>query len=502
MARHRHRARTTATLLGALGLALGLALAGCTSGSTTTVGPSADESGGDTTLRIGLNRTIGSLDPGEGAEGNATGSVKAALYSSLTWLDADGKLVGDLATSWEQTSDTQWTFTIRDDARFSDGTAVDAPAIKANFDRLLDPDSTLEDAGNVRPFLEKAEAPDATTLVLTTKYPFLRLPERLTAVFYGSPSFLAQGQDLAVKAVGSGPYLLESVDPENGAVLVANPDFYGPTPEFTRVEYTALPTETARVSAVQTSSVDFINGLDPLDLVQFNDSSTYDTEVTPSYWVQHLRINTAIDPVKGPLVRQAINYGIDKEALIKAFLADAVEPSPGQVLVPGYETSNPNLKAYPYDPDKARSLLAEAGYTDGVDLELVYPDGSYLAGNSISEAIASQLAQVNIRVKLAPSTFLNFIGKTEDPTAGPLFYQGWGGNYPVASERLRLYAGSHQNVHVPDPEYDQYVEEAARATTPEAEQEAVNKARQRQFDQAHLVYRVVTVTAVAGSARS
>jgi peptide/nickel transport system substrate-binding protein len=439
-------------------------------------------------LRIGLNRTIGNLDPAEGAEGNATGSIKAALYSSLTWIDATGQTIGDLATEWSQTAQLEWTFTIRDDAEFTDGTAVDAQAIKANFDRLLDPGAALADAGAIQLFIESVATPDPETLIITTKYPYIHLPERLTTIFFASPEFLAKGENLATVAVGSGPYLLESVDPENGAVLVVNPGYYGQAPAFTRVEYTALPSETARVTAAQTESVDFLNGLDPLDLEQFAGSAKYDTEVTASYWVQTLRINETVPAVADQRVRQAINYAIDKQALIDAFLGGAVEPAKGQVLVPGYETFNPSLTAYPYDPDKARQLLAQAGYPDGVDISLVYPDGSYLAGNQIAEAISAQLAEVGIRVALNPLQFLNYIQETETEDGGPLFYQGWGGNYPIAADRLSLYASSHQNVHKGDPEFDQYVLEAARATTVEAEQEAVNKATQYQFDQAHVVF--------------
>jgi peptide/nickel transport system substrate-binding protein len=471
-------------LVGALGLAACGSAGDDAAGGSGTGGSTAQES---STLRIGLNRTIGSLDPGEGTEGNATGSLKSALYSSLLTIDADGELVGDLATGWEQTAPTEWTFTIRTDATFSDGSPLTAVEIKENFDRLLDPETTLYDAGTLQPIIASAAAPDAETLVVTTFDSYLRLPERLSTVYFVSPDYVADHTP-ATEVLGSGPYVLESVDPENGAVLVANPEYYGDAPAYDRVEYSVFASEATRVTAVQSGAVDFLSGLDPVDLAQLDSSDTYVTNLVQSAWTINIRFNELKEGVSDVRVRQALNYAVDKEALIAAFLGDSVEPQAGQVLATGYETSNPDLSAYPYDPEKAKELLAEAGFADGLTLGLDYPAGAYLAVDSIVQAIAAQLEEVGVTVQLNPLTFANFIPKTESDDQGPLVYQGWGGNYPVAAERLRLFASSHPNVRTTDEVYDAAVAAAASATTTEEEQAAVDAATQQYYDEAHALF--------------
>ncbi|HEY0189137.1 MAG TPA: ABC transporter substrate-binding protein [Cellulomonas sp.] len=486
MSTHRpvRRWRSAALLV----VAAALALSACGSADDgASSGTSGTQSGSTDTLRIGLNRTIGSLDPGEGTEGNATGSLKVALYSSLLSIDGDGELVGDLATSWEQTAPTEWTFTIRTDATFSDGSELTAVEIKENFDRLLDPESTLYDAGELQPIIASAAAPDAETLVITTQDTYLRLPERLSTVYFVSPDYVAD-HNPATEVLGSGPYVLESVDPENGAVLVANPDYYGDAPAYERVEYSVYASEATRVTAVQSGAVDFLSGIDPVDLDQFASSDVYTTNVVSSAWTINLRFNELKEGVSDVRVRQALNYAVDKEALIDAFLGGAVEPQAGQVLATGFETTNPDLSAYPYDPDKARELLAEAGYSDGLTLQLDYPEGSYLAVDSIVQAIAAQLEEVGVTLQLNPLTFANYITKTESDDEGTLVYQGWGGNYPVAAERLRLFASSHPNVRLGDEVYDAAVDAAASATTDEEEQTAVDEATQRFYDEAHALF--------------
>jgi len=478
--------RTFRTVAAAVLAATSLALTACgavTSGTST----GAEE---DSSLVIGISRKLTSIDPAQGGSLDGDATLARAIYSGLTYYDPELELRGELAESWTQDDDTHWTFVLRDGVTWSDGSPFTAEQVVWNFQRFLDPESTLGNAAAIRAIISGVTAPDEGTVVIETNGPFIDLPDRLAHFFLVNPDFVQAHPDELV-ALGTGPYVLESVDLENGAVLTRNPGYFGEAPEWERVEYRVLETEAARVQAAQAEEIDVAIQYEPASLELFAGSDVYDTGNQWSSWNNTLRINENVAPLDDVRVRQALNYAIDKEALIRDVVGADVEPLAGQVLSAPYDRINPDLAAYPYDPERARQLLAEAGHADGVTIELGLSTGSYVAQDPVSQAIARQLGEVGITVEITNQSFPNWVERTRSAEDAPaLYYIGYTAGYRAPAERLRIYTSGNGQSHYAEPDavYDDLVTQVTAATTPEQQQELVNRATAHYREQAHAVF--------------
>lgn len=474
------------TALPAMAAAALLTLTACGggAGSGTAAAESRD------TLVIGISRKLTAVDPAIGGSIDGDSTVARAIYSGLTYYDPGLELKGELAESWEQDSDTRWTFHLRSGVTWSDGTPLTAEQVKWNFDRHLAQGSKLSNAAAVKAIITSVEAPDPQTVVITTNGPFIDLADRLAHFFIANPAFIDahQGQQVAL---GTGPYVLDSIDLENGAKLSRNPAYYGPAPAWEHVEYRVLETEAARVQAAQAGEIDVAIQYEPASLELFANSDVYDTGNQWSSWNNTLRINENVKPLDDVRVRQALNYAIDKESLIRDVIGADITPLAGQVLAGPYDKVNPDLQAYPYDPAKARQLLAEAGYANGLTLELGLSTGTYVAQDPVSQVIAKQLGEVGVTLEITNQAFPNWVDRTRSPEKAPaLYYIGYTSGYRSPAERLRIYATSNSQTHYaqPDTVYDELVGKLTVATTVGQQQELVNQATAHFREQAHLVF--------------
>jgi peptide/nickel transport system substrate-binding protein len=478
-------------LLSIAAAALALGVAACGGGSSGDAA-SAGTSGGPArdNLVIGISRKLTSLDPANGGSLDGDASIQRAVFSGLTNYTPEQKLEGDLAESWTQDSDTKWTFKLRPRVVFSDGSPLTADDVKFTFDRLLDPKTELKSASTVQGFVKAVDAPDAATVVIETKGPFIDLPDRLAALFVVSKTY-AQAHPGEDATLGSGPYVLKTVNLENGATLTRNDRYYGTKPHWKTVGYKVLETETARVQAAQAGAVDVAIQYEPVSLKLFKNSRDYTTGGQWSSWNNTLRINESIKPLQDVRVRQAINYAIDKEGLIRDILGVDVKPLAGQTISAPYDKVNPQLQAYPYDPAKAKQLLAEAGYGKGFSIELGLTTGTYVAQDPVSQVIAKQLGAVGIKVKVTNQSFPNWVERTYSEKDAPaLYYIGYSSGYRAPAERLRIYATANAQTHQnpPDKTYDKLIGELTVAKTAAEQQELVDQATAHFREQAHVVF--------------
>jgi peptide/nickel transport system substrate-binding protein len=194
--------------------------------------------------------------------------------------------------------------------------------------------------------------------------------------------------------------------------LEANLKYWGsPKPAFTSVTFRPIPEASSRIAALLAGDVDIITDIAPADFARINASGRATAAAIAGGRTAMVKINPRKKPLDDVRVRQALNYAVDKEALIKSLLGGLTTVSPGQILTPIYLGFNPALQAYPYNPAMAKKLLAEAGYPNGFDLEFDVPVGRYLLGEQISQAIAGQLAAVGIRAKISEMAFSAFMDK-------------------------------------------------------------------------------------------
>ncbi|NKY43764.1 ABC transporter substrate-binding protein [Nocardia cerradoensis] len=474
-------------------LAVGAAV--LTGGCSSALGGDSGSGGAlnsDRTLTLALSRQFTGLNPHNGGSPDSDGSVKGTVYEALTTLDPSGGVHPRLATSWTSPSPLEWRFTLRQGVHFSDGTPLTALDVAWNFAELLDPATKSQLGAQFKIYADSVTAEGADTVVFHLKQPAIDLPSRLWNFYLTTQKFWETG-NLNTQALGTGPYVLKSIDLENGAQIEANPEYWGTRPAFPHVKYRVLPSEAARVSAVQAGEVDIALNLDPLSLDQFAGNKDYRSTLSDSSWVQVISINSNKGgPLADIRVRQALNYAIDKKSIISGLLKGAVQPSQGQIIAPPFFQPNPAITAYDYNPDKARALLAEARHANDVVLTLDIPAGTYAAGTAIGQAVVQQAAAVGIKINITETPFPAWLARQNQPSdqAADLVYIGWGAYYKDAWTVFDPFTSKsrYKQSNITDTVFDDLVNRLQAATDPGTARDLANQATQRYHDQAHTVF--------------
>lgn len=406
------------------------ALAACAPGAKT-----GGSGGGskDNTLVIGMTASdIPLLDTGlaqnQGYEGIRF--VGNQLYDGLTKFDLKQgeeipKVIPDLAESWVPNADgSKWTFKLRSGVTFHDGTPWNADAAIFNLNRYLKKGSpefypTLNaQAGLAIAGITGASKVDDMTISITTDGPLSYLPANLTTVYFGSPTAIKKdgNEGFAKKPVGTGPFVFESFQRGQQLVLTAHEKYWAGRPKVDKLILRPIPDATARVAALRSGQVNWIEVPPPDDVPTLTKdgfavlTNSYD-HVWP--WV----FDVTKKPWKDRRVRQAANYAINRDALIENVLKGTADPAV-QVAAKANAAYREENDVYSYDPAKAKKLLADAGYPNGFSTSLSFPTSG--SGNMVpipmNEALQQDLAAVGIKVKLEPVEWASmltdfFVGK-------------------------------------------------------------------------------------------
>lgn len=322
------------------------------------------------------------------------------VYSGLTKLDPSGKAVPDAAESWEYNDDgTAVIFTLRPDQSFQDGTALDAAAVKASLERGRDAEYSTK-----RAQLEVIESIDVlspTQVQLNLSRPDYQIPDLLSGLtgFLVSPTaFEAGAEALATQPVGSGPFEVTSYTPGSEAELKKFDGYWNADHIYIDSITHKEPADAAVIVAgLQSGQYDVVEI--PPSQVEAAEAAGFDVEVNPALTVRTLDVNNTVAPFDDPKVMQAINYALDRQALIDTsafgYGEATVQPFPE-----GHIGYNPDIAdLYPHDIKKAKELLAEAGYPDGIEIPLTTYDTSGLA-----EQIQAQFLEAGIKVDIKTIT--------------------------------------------------------------------------------------------------
>ncbi len=421
-------------------LAAGLALAGSIAAQ--------DARAGGGTLVYGMPADHDILDP-HATGGWITYHVTYQIFESFVKEDlteADlttPNLVPGLATSWDVSDDgLDYTFHLRADVKFHDGTPFDADAVLFNFSRFWDKESPNyyeKSAAFVSAYTQWIKAiekiDDMTVKVTLTQPNYEWLRTGLQS--YGQPLMLSPAsvkehgdEGIALNPVGTGPF--KFVEREQGVktVLARNDDYWGRKAKLDRVIFRPLEDPATRVNALRTGEVNLI-GVPPWDDVkELKDEGFVLTtnDNVPNYLFIHLNFKHPI--LKNKKVRQAINHAIDKEGLVREIYAGTGRVENG-MLSPGTFAYDPKVKNfYPYDPGKAKQLLAEAGYPDGFSIN--WDIFQYGTGELVESWIQRDLKKVGIDVKIQKFEWIAYLrrwaaGMTEDVAMNHI---NWGMTYP------------------------------------------------------------------------
>lgn len=400
------RARRAAVLVTAIGL--GVALAACSSPAEETApDPAAGVSERGDELALQFRGAPMSLDPA--LQGTASGSIFTVLaYDPLIYKAPDGSLQPNLATEWEFTSDDMTTFeiTLREGVTFADGETMDAEAVKASFEYFLERGGpNLSSVGPI----DSVEAVDDVTVAIHYSEPFSDAPASLNQLsMMGNvigPEALADPESLLRTMDGAGQYLYnpDASVPDSEYVYDRNPDYWNPDAQmWERVTVQIISDANAVLNAASTGQIDF--GLGSALLADAAEGAGLEIASVPFYnWELRLadtegEINPALADER---VRQAIGLAIDRETIVDALGGGYMAVS-DQMVVEGIEGHNADI-GWEYDPDRARDLLAEAGYEDGFEMTLL-DSGLQDPESRIAQAVSSSLSEVGIDVELEVDT--------------------------------------------------------------------------------------------------
>lgn len=388
---HRILARSAAAVAGIASIAM---LASCSVANSTPDG-SSDGQGGDT-LRVVLTQEPPTL---EACDSNltSTGVVDRSTVTEplVERNPSTGDLEPLLATKWEQTGDTEWTFTVRDDVKFQDGTPFDAAAAAYSIDRAVNGDLGCNVEGYI--FGEDdlgVDAVDKTTLKVTTPSPDPILPLKLSFIEIVSPK--TSKTEFVREPIGTGPYAIDDWQAGTKLTLKRNADYWGDKPAFAKVEYQWRTEGTVRAAMVTSGEADIALGLSADDGIGDKGVSYPNNETIA------LRFSGQTAPLDDIRIRQAINYAIDRDGIVSSLFPDGDKVA-AQLIPQGIVGFNDQLKPWKYDVAKAKELVAEAK-ADGVpvDTKILMPvrTAQFPKVSELGEVLREQLAQIGLNVEL------------------------------------------------------------------------------------------------------
>jgi len=387
-----------------LAVLAGLVVAACGTGGgqqqTTTSGPKHGD-----TLRVAIGIDPDTLDPA--AQTTTTASqIVDMMAETLVTIDANGNLKPLLATKWDPASDgLSWTFTLRQGVKFQDGTPFNAQAVKFNIERLLDPKTFKGQPGILggKTGIDRVDAIDDTHVKFTLKTKLAPFAAALTQTNSAivSPASVAVAPnkpEVIAQPVGTGPYKFKERVAGDHISLAANQDYWGTKANYDTQVIKIVPEAASREALIKSGGADVIALPPANDIPALQADSNVKVVLGPSDRTIQIVINT-VDETQPLLqkqeVRQALNYAVDKDAIIKSVMFGAAVPldAPMAKTLFGYCS----VGTYKYNAEKAKQLLQSAG-ASGMSVKLAAPTGRYVQDIQVANAVAGYLRQAGLKV--------------------------------------------------------------------------------------------------------
>lgn len=373
-----------------------------------------------------------SLDPIQVTDGESLKVTHQIYEGLLDYAPGSTEVVPVLATDWEPSPDgLEWTFHLRRGVKFHDGTDFNAEAVKINFDRWRNTADPLHVGGEF-PYYSYMfggfdEDSNIQDVIVVDEYTVKFVLKSVQASFLqdiamvpfaiASPKALRENPEgLNDNPVGTGPFKFVSWTKGDRIVLEANPDYWGGRPAIDRLIYRSIPDNNARLVALQAGELDVMDGVEPAFLPTIQATGQFDIIERPPMNIGYLAFNTQKPPFDNVLIRQAINHAINKDELNTAFYGGlgipAVSPLP-----PSVWGHNPNVPKYEYNPEKAKELLAQAGYGPDNPLKtelwaMPVPRPYMPQPERIGVALQNYLREVGIEAEIVTYEWGTYLEKT------------------------------------------------------------------------------------------
>jgi peptide/nickel transport system substrate-binding protein len=358
-----------------------------------------------TTLTIGINAEITSFDPHHAAASIVGNRWHGMIFDALTTVDESGALQPQLATKWASEGNT-WTFELRPNVRFHDGSTMTAKDAAYSINRVLgltaDPQPSQGRAGFTA-YIEKAEATGDLQLTVTTKLPDALLPFRLAAVnacIMPEAYVTATGfEKVQTAPIGAGPYKLVETKQGERTVLEAHADYWGGKPAADQVILRPIPELATRVAAFQAGEVDFITTIAPDSIAQLETDTTRVLSSQVFNWML-IYFNTTKAPTDKVELRRALSLSIDRQSIAANLWGGRVRVM-NDYLLPGEFAYDESRPPFAFDEDAAKKALEAAGYA-GEEVAFTPPATYYTNGRLVTDAINEMWTNIGVNVKYEP----------------------------------------------------------------------------------------------------
>ena len=351
--------------------------------------------------------------------------LNQTLYDGLVRRGFSMELLPSLADSWQIGSDgVTWTFKLRKDVKFHDGTPFNAQAVKFNIDRWRDPNTQFITRFTYAGAIKEAKVTDDYTIDIVTNGRFAVLSSLLTG--FGSsivsPTAVQQlGKDFDAKAVGTGPFKVSSFKPGEELILVRNDDYWGAKPYLTKVRFIPIREDASRTAALKTGATQVLSGAPFSQFPFLRADPAIQIIENPGVFYAFIGFNCKNKPTSDAKLRRAIVQAIDMKAITQAVYGTEWQNYCGSIgpLINGYDAGIPCIK---FDPAASKQALADTGYAG---LELTYTYYTSPANILIAQILQGYLKDVDINLKLE---MLEYGASVAKITAGnaQMFQSGWG----------------------------------------------------------------------------
>ncbi|HET6522163.1 MAG TPA: ABC transporter substrate-binding protein [Geminicoccaceae bacterium] len=423
----------------------------------------AQERGG--VLKFAVPNFKPGLDPAMTSTGDGY-MLTAMIFSNLTRVDENLEPQPQLAESWEPNADsTEWTFHLRDDATFSNGRKVVADDVVFSIKRILDPETASKGAEALGPIADVV-ASDEHTVVFKLDGPYADLPLQMGNTFARVIAKENVG-DVSSKPVGSGPFILQEYTPGSRAILVRNPDYFEEgLPYLDEVHQVYIKEYAAQMSALTTGEI-HVMYLAPVEIMpQLEGDPNIEVMEASAPSFQPLVMNVEKEPFNDVRVRQALRHALDRELMMEAATGGFGSLGNDHPVPPGspfYDKAQPQRVR---DVAKAKELLAEAGYPDGIDI--TFYTSTARPGLEEAAVVAQQtLAEAGIRIEIESVEIARLYDQIlPDIPEFAIAHNNWFGR-PTIDETLTPYYYTNSNwnySNFSDPEVDSLLEQGKSST--------------------------------------
>jgi len=461
------------------------------------------------TLTFATGADPDSLDP-QNTQSNPGEQVNRMMHENLVRFSAKMQLEPALAESWLASKDgLTWTFKLRKGVKFHDGTPFDAKAVKYFFDRVLGDEKPFK-ASLYTPVVQGAEVIDDSTVRVILKQPFgafLFIMAHSAGAIVSPAAHQKWGKDLALHPVGTGPFKFVEWVKGDHVTMERHDGYWGGAPNLDRVVVKTVREDQARVLMLESGDADLIVNIPTEEIPRLRKDARFTIESSPTARALFIAINVKKKPFDDVRVRQALNYAVNRDAIVKELFQNNAQVVASHVspLQNGYA----QLAGYPYDPKKSKELLAQAGQP-ALKVKLWSPKGRFVKDYELAQAVQQDLAAVGVEATLSTMEWGAYLAATKTPaeqTPRELFLLGWSpstgearwGTFPILHSSQLAPKGDNRGFFV-SRGLDEAIDKATLATTDQARLGALREAQQIAIKEAPYIF-LISPNMIVGTSK-